>query len=53
MAVALEILTGEAGHCGPDIRSDVYVRVEPRDRGGLRIELESRVNAYYGDSIRK
>lgn len=53
MAVAMEILTGEAGHCCPDIRSDVYVRVERRDRGGLRIELESRVNAYYGDSIRK
>ena len=53
MAVATEIRTGEAGHCGPEIRSDVYVRVEPRDRGGLRIELESRVNAYYGDAIRK
>lgn len=53
MTVAAEIRTGEAGHCGPEIRSDVHVRVEPRDRGGLQIELESRVNAYYGDSIRK
>lgn len=53
MTVATEVRIGEAGHSGPEIRSDLYVRVEPRDRGGLHIELESRVNAYYGDSIRK
>ena len=53
MAVATEIRIGEAGHCGADIRSDVHVRVEPRDRGGLHIDLESRVNAYYGDAIRR
>ncbi len=53
MTVATEIRIGEAGHCGPEIRSDLYVRIEPRDSGGLQIELESRVNAYYGDSIRK
>ena len=44
---------GEAGHCGPGIRSDVYVRVEPRKRGGIEIEVRSRVKAYYGDSIRR
>jgi citrate lyase subunit beta/citryl-CoA lyase len=53
MTVATEIRVGEAGHCGPEIRSDLYVRLEPRDSGGLQIELESRVNACYGDSIRK
>ncbi len=53
MTVATEIRIGEAGHCGPEIRSDLYVRLEPRDSGGLQIELESRVKAYYGDSIRK
>lgn len=53
MTGATEIRIGEAGHSGPEIRSDLYVRVEPRDRGGSHIELESRVNAYYGDSIRK
>src|ERR1700745_2432371 len=53
MTVATEIRIGEAGHCGPEIRSDLYVRIEPLDSGGLQIELESRVNAYYGDSIRK
>lgn len=53
MTVATEIRIGEVGHSGPEIRSDLYVRIEPRDSGGLQIELESRVNAYYGDSIRK
>lgn len=53
MTVAAAIRTGEAGHCGPEIRSDVHVRIEPRARGGLQIELESRVDTYYGDAIRK
>ena len=53
MTVASEIRTGEAGHCGSEVRSDVHVRVEPRDRGGLHIELESRVDAYYGEAIHR
>ncbi len=44
---------GEAGHCGPEIRSDVHVRIEPRERGGITIDLESRVKPYYGDAIRR
>jgi len=43
---------GEAGHWGKEVRSDAHVAVEPRDRGGLEIELESRVAIYYGDAIR-
>jgi citrate lyase subunit beta/citryl-CoA lyase len=43
----------EAGHCGPEIRSDVHVLIEPREGGGITIELESRVKPYYGDSIRR
>jgi citrate lyase subunit beta / citryl-CoA lyase len=46
-------LEGIAGHCGPEIRSDLQVRLEPRDSGGLAIEIESRVEVYYGDSIRR
>jgi citrate lyase subunit beta/citryl-CoA lyase len=53
MSVAIEPRTGEAGHSGSDIRSDLQVRVEARDHGGLEIELESRVKPYYGDSIRR
>lgn len=44
---------GEAGNCGAEIRSDLHVRVEPRHCGGIHIELVSRVEPYYGDSIRR
>src|SRR6266567_2763724 len=53
MTVATEIRTGEAGHSGAEIRSDVHVRLEPRERGGIEIELESRVKPYYGGSIQR
>ena len=43
----------EAGHWGADIRSDLHVRIEPCDHGGIGIELTSRVEPYYGDSIRR
>lgn len=45
------VRSAEAGHWGKDVRSDLHVALEPRDRGGLEITLESRVAAYYGDSI--
>lgn len=44
---------GEAGHCGKEVRSDLHVRIQPRDRGGINIELESRVEPYYGAEIRR
>ncbi len=56
MTVGTETQTrqaGEAGHSGREIRSDVHVRIEARARGGIDIELESRVKPYYGDSIRR
>jgi citrate lyase subunit beta / citryl-CoA lyase len=53
MTVAVQTRIGEAGHSGADIRSDLHVRIEPRERGGIDIELESRVKPYYGDSIRR
>lgn len=53
MSVALGTHVGEAGHSGPEVRSDLYVRIEPRDRGGLDIKIESRVRTYYGESIRR
>jgi len=55
MGVGIESLVkaGEAGHWGPDIRSDVHARIEARGRGGINIELESRVKPYYGDAIRQ
>lgn len=53
MTVATELRIGEAGHAGPDIRSDLHVRIEPHDSGGVKISLESRVQPYYGESIRR
>lgn len=52
MTVSAAVPVGEAGHCGPEIRSDLRVRIEPRERGDIEIQLESRVEPYYGDSIR-
>ena len=43
--------SGEAGHFGKDVRSDLHVSIEPRESGGLEITMRSRVAAYYGDSI--
>jgi len=43
----------EAGRCGPDVRSDLRVRIEHREHGGIEIELHSRVQPYYGESIRR
>ena len=56
MSVGIETAAkrvGEAGHFGPEIRSDVYVWIEPRERGGIAIDLETRVKPYYGDAIRR
>jgi citrate lyase subunit beta/citryl-CoA lyase len=53
MTVATEPSTGEAGHWGKDFRSDLHVRIEPSARGGIDIELDSRVKPYYGDAIRR
>jgi citrate lyase subunit beta / citryl-CoA lyase len=43
--------TGEAGHWGKEVRSDAYVGVDPREGGGLELQLESRVKPYYGENI--
>ena len=53
MTVAFETRVGEAGHFGAEIRSDLHVRIEVREQGGIHIELASRVAPYYGDSIRR
>jgi citrate lyase subunit beta/citryl-CoA lyase len=53
MTVAAETRTGEAGHSGAEVRSDLQVLIESRDRGGIAIELESRVKPYYGESIHR
>ena len=44
---------GEAGRRGQDVRSDLWVGIEVRDRGGIEIALTSRVEPYYGEKIRE
>jgi len=51
--VVSSILSALAGHCGPEVRSDLQVRLDPRERGGLEIHIASRVDVYYGDLIRR
>lgn len=53
MIVSDTVSKGIAGNCGPEVRSDLQVSIEPRERGGLDVDLSSRVEAYYGDSIRR
>jgi len=45
--------SGLAGHSGKGVRSDLRAEVELRDGGGIDLELNSRVEAYYGESIRE
>jgi citrate lyase subunit beta/citryl-CoA lyase len=49
--MSAKIKAAEAGHWGKEVRSDLHVAIEPRDGGGLEINLESRVAPYYGASI--
>ncbi|MFL6302345.1 MAG: aldolase/citrate lyase family protein [Candidatus Sulfotelmatobacter sp.] len=49
----IEHPASEVGRCGPDVRSDLRVRIERREHGGIAIELKSRVEPYYGESIRR
>lgn len=51
LAAPLARHAAEAGHWGVDIRSDTHVRIDPRDRDGVEIALQSRVEPYYGESI--
>lgn len=44
---------GEAGRSGEDVRSDLYARFEWRPSGGVEVEIDSRVEVYYGASIRE
>jgi citrate lyase subunit beta/citryl-CoA lyase len=52
-AATKELHKGEAGRTGNDVRSDLHVVFEERAGGGVEIELRSRVQLYYGESIRE
>jgi len=42
----------EAGQRGEKVRSDCWVRLEPRTSGGLELCVTSKVDAMYGDAVR-
>jgi len=43
----------ESGNRGPKIRSDCWVGLTLRGSGGINLKLKSKVEAFYGDSIRR
>ena len=43
---------GEAGRRGEAVRSDCWVRIEPKARGGLKLRVTTKVEAMYGDAVR-
>jgi citrate lyase subunit beta/citryl-CoA lyase len=46
-------MKAEAGITGPDVRSDCYFRIELKTRGGLQMDIHSKVEAMYGQDIRR
>ena len=44
---------GTAGNLGPGIRSDCYVELGLKSSGGIKIQLESKVDALYKESIQE
>ncbi|MGA3213224.1 MAG: aldolase/citrate lyase family protein [Terriglobales bacterium] len=52
MSTTATLRHAEAGRAGGDVRSDCRVTFEPRDSGDIELALTSRVEPYYGDSIR-
>ena len=42
---------GTSGNQGPEIRSDCYTALEIKKSGGIKITLNSKVDALYKDSI--
>lgn len=48
-----QIKKSSAGPRGETIRSDCYVEFEPKESGGIKLNLQSKVESMYGDSIRE
>ena len=42
-----------AGPRGESVRSDCYIELELRETGGIKLNLQSKVESMYGDSIRE
>lgn len=42
-----------AGKRGDNIRSDCYIEIQLKQSGGIKLDLKSKVDVMYGESIRK
>jgi citrate lyase subunit beta/citryl-CoA lyase len=47
------VSTANAGRRGPDVRSDLWVQLEPRTSGGIELDIKSKVDFMYGEANRK
>lgn len=45
--------TASAGRRGPDVRSDCWVNIQRRDTGGIELDVKTKVETMYGESIRR
>ena len=45
--------TVSAGRRGPEVRSDLWVELEPRASGGIELAIKSKVDFMYGEANRK
>jgi citrate lyase subunit beta/citryl-CoA lyase len=43
---------GEAGRRGKDVRSDCWIAIDEKGSGGVSLEVKSKVESMYGDSLR-
>jgi len=48
----MKVKKSTAGNSGNKIRSDCYVELELKTSGGVKLNLQSKVESMYGDSIR-
>jgi len=53
LATETTLRRASAGRAGGDVRSDLRVAIEERTRGGIEIDLRSRVAPYYGENIHR
>ena len=43
----------EAGRRGADVRSDCWVKITPKESGGIDVQLKTKVQVMYGERIRR
>lgn len=48
-----ELKKAGAGRRGSGVRSDCYIEIEPASSGGLHIDMQSKVESFFGESLKK